>query len=180
MIRMRQQSWTEDRSKIYGCVIVRECQGIGREGSERTFGGHQAFVGFAGKHGEEAEDIEQEILVCVGHRLDQPLICRDGSFSIGWLSRYTYPIRNKIFPLLHGRRTERLSELHWPNRNRKTDQRLEPGKEKGTYREIKVMWYHRLLKVTKDAHLSERRTARHAHCALVLISVGPRTGIMIR
>ncbi len=38
-----------------------------------------------------------------------------------------------------------------------------------TYREIKVMWYHRLLKVT-STHLSKKNKAR----------VRPRTGIMTR
>ncbi|SRR6266404_952665 len=47
MIWMRHQSWTEDHGKTYGCVIVRKCQrNNGREGSERTFGGHQVSAGF--------------------------------------------------------------------------------------------------------------------------------------
>ena len=47
-----------------------------------TLCGHQVFVGFASKDGEEVEDVEKEILVRVGHRVNEPLVCRDDCFLI--------------------------------------------------------------------------------------------------
>ena len=42
-----------------------------------TLGGHQIFIGLAGKDREEVEDVEEEILIYVRHRVDQPLVGRD-------------------------------------------------------------------------------------------------------
>lgn len=43
---------------------------------------HQVFVGFARKDAEEVEDVEKEVLVCVCHRVDEPLVCRDDRLLI--------------------------------------------------------------------------------------------------
>ncbi len=52
-----------------------------------TLCGHQVFIGFAGKDGEEVEDVEKEILVCVGHRVDEPLVRCDDRLLIVRLFR---------------------------------------------------------------------------------------------
>src|SRR6266404_4760783 len=109
------------------------------------------------------------MLVCAGHRADEPLVCRDDSFLIVWLFRCAYPIRIKIFPLPHGRRTDRFSELHEVsramNRNRKTDQRPEMGQEKGRY--VQGNKSHMVSQAPKSyrcAHVSKRRT--HNTCTV--------------
>ena len=57
--------------------------GCGRRGGEtRTLCGHQVFVGFARKDGEEVEDVEKEVLVGMRHRMDEPLVCRDDRLLI--------------------------------------------------------------------------------------------------
>lgn len=65
-----------------GWSFVKKSRGNVVEEGELTLCGHQVFVGFAGKDGEEVEDVEKEILVGVGHRVDEPLVCRDGRFLI--------------------------------------------------------------------------------------------------
>jgi hypothetical protein len=56
---------------------------------ERTLCSHQVFVGFARKDAEEVEDVEKEVLVCVCHRVDEPLVCRDDRLLIVRL--FCYP-----------------------------------------------------------------------------------------
>jgi hypothetical protein len=53
-----------------------------------TLGGHQVFFCFAGKDGEEVEDIKKKILICVRHRMDEFLVRRDDHVLIVWRFRY--------------------------------------------------------------------------------------------
>lgn len=52
-----------------------------------TLCSHQVLVCFAGKDGEEIEDIEKKILVCVRHRTDEFLVRRDDHVLIVWRFR---------------------------------------------------------------------------------------------
>jgi hypothetical protein len=53
-----------------------------------TLRSHQILVCFAGKDGEEIEDVEKKILVCVWHRMDKFLVRRDDHVLIVWCFRY--------------------------------------------------------------------------------------------
>jgi hypothetical protein len=53
-----------------------------------TLGGHQVFFCFAGKDGEEIEDVKKKILICVWHRMDEFLVRRDDHVLIVWRFRY--------------------------------------------------------------------------------------------
>lgn len=93
--------------------------------------GHQVFVGFAGKDGEEVEDIEKEILVGVRHRMDESLVCRDGRLLIIRLFGCAQSIRKKTnIPLSHGTRTNCFSELHITKKERCGSKEWTRGQEK--------------------------------------------------
>lgn len=47
-----------------------------------TGGVHAVTVGTAGEHGEEVEDVEEEVLVCAGHRGDEVFIGCDDFFVV--------------------------------------------------------------------------------------------------
>lgn len=109
--------------------------------------GHKVFVGFARKDGEEVEDVEKEVLVCVCHRVDEPLVCRDDRLLVVRLSccPKIQPIRIKkkrgitnTYQLLLG------TNVH---RNGIESKRMNTGSRKnvGAYRKIEVIWYHGLL-----------------------------------
>ena len=53
-----------------------------------TLRSHQVLVCFAGKDGEEIEDIEEKISICAWHRMDEFLVRRDNHVLIVWRFRY--------------------------------------------------------------------------------------------
>jgi hypothetical protein len=53
-----------------------------------TLRSHQVLVCFAGKDGEEIEDIEEKISICAWHRMDESLVRRDNHVLIVWRFRY--------------------------------------------------------------------------------------------
>ena len=53
-----------------------------------TLRSHQVLVCFAGKDGEEIEDVEKKILICVWHRMNEFLVRCDDHLLIVWLFRY--------------------------------------------------------------------------------------------
>ena len=59
------------------------------EGSKKAFtlGGHQVFVRLACKDRKEIEDVKEEILICVWHRVDEPLVRGNNQFLIVRLFR---------------------------------------------------------------------------------------------
>jgi hypothetical protein len=59
-----------------------------RRGKMYTLRSHQVLVCFAGKDGEEIEDVEKKILTCVRHRMDEFLVRRDDHVLIVWRFRY--------------------------------------------------------------------------------------------
>ena len=70
-----------------------------RGNGKLTLCGHQVFVGFASKDGEEVEDVEKEILVGVRHRMDESLVCRDGRLLVVRLFGCAQSIRKKrLYP----------------------------------------------------------------------------------
>jgi hypothetical protein len=55
-----------------------------------TLCSHQVLVCFAGKYGEEIEDVKKKILICVWHRMDEFLVRRDDLVLVVW--RFCYRI----------------------------------------------------------------------------------------
>ena len=55
-----------------------------------TLRSHQVLICFAGKDGEEIEDVEKKILTCVWHRMDKFLVRRDDHVLI--VRRFCYRI----------------------------------------------------------------------------------------
>ena len=130
----------------------------------RTLCGHQVFVGFARKDGEEVEDVEKEVLVGMRHRMDEPLVCRDDRLLI---------VRLFCCPNQSGSGTKK-KETSLPlntyqlllgtmyTKNRQSGHEVK--KTIGAYREVEVIWYHGLLsdkrarQVRQSAQTSGRRT----------------------
>jgi hypothetical protein len=53
-----------------------------------TLCGHQVLLCFAGKDGEEIEDVEKKILICMWHRMNEFLVRGDDHVLIIWRFRY--------------------------------------------------------------------------------------------
>ena len=115
----------------------------------RTLCGHQVFIGFARKDGEEVEDVEKEVLVCVRHRMDESLVCRDDRLLIVRLFCCSDKPNNQEQEHLPRENTYQLLLGTTCTRNGKRGQKgVDTGPRKktvGAYREIEVIWYHGFL-----------------------------------
>ena len=68
-------------------------KGVERRDRMGTLRSHQVLLCFAGKDGEEIEDVEKKILICMWHRMDEFLVRRDDHVLIVW--RFRYPISSE-------------------------------------------------------------------------------------
>ena len=76
-----------------------------------TLCGHQVFLCLAGENGQEIEDIEKEVLICVRHRMDEPLVRSDDHLLIVGLFRYSILSAARQKASGYKKRTDRVSEL---------------------------------------------------------------------